>query len=43
VTLILHGRGRGCTEPTHFTDWTLQVRGPALKFTLYGALSSANR
>jgi hypothetical protein len=43
VTLILHGRGRGCTEATHFTDWTLQVRGPAGKFTLYGALTSASR
>jgi hypothetical protein len=43
VTLILHGRGRGCTEANHFTDWTLQVRGPDLKFTLYGALTSGSR
>jgi hypothetical protein len=43
VTLILHGRGRGCTEATHFTDWTLLVHGTAGKFTLYGALSSASR
>lgn len=43
ATLILHGRGRGCTEPMHFTDWTLLIRGPAGKFTLYGALPSAYR
>jgi len=43
VTLILHGRGHGCTEAMHFTDWTLLVRGPAGKFTLYGALTSAFR
>ncbi len=43
VTLILHGGGRGCTEAMHFTDWTLLIRGPADKFTLYGALSSAGR
>jgi len=43
VTLILHGGGRGCTEAMHFTDWTLQIRGPAGKFTLYGALTSAFR
>lgn len=43
VTLILHGRGRGCTEAMHFTDWTLLIRGPAGKVTLYGALTSAFR
>jgi hypothetical protein len=43
VTLILHGRGHGCTEAMHFTDWTLLVRGPAGEFTLYGALTSAFR
>jgi len=41
--LIFHGRGRGCTEAMHFTDWTLQIQGPAGKVTLYGALSSAIR
>lgn len=43
AALILHGGGRGCTEATHFTDWTLLVRGPTGKFTLYGALTSAVR
>ena len=43
VTLILHGRGRGCTEAMRFTDWTLLVHGSADKFTLYGALSSGAR
>jgi len=41
LTLVLHGRGRGCTDATHFTDWTLLIHGPAGNFTLYGALSSA--
>jgi hypothetical protein len=28
VTLIVHGRGRGCTEASEFTDWTLMSHGP---------------
>ena len=43
VTLIVHGRGRGCTEASEFTDWTLILHGPAGKLSLYGALSSAVR
>ncbi len=43
VTLILHGRGRGCTDAPDFTDWTLLVPGPSRKLTLYGALSSRSR
>jgi hypothetical protein len=43
VTLIVHGRGRGCTEASEFTDWTLMLQGPAGKLTLYGALTSAAR
>ena len=43
VTLIVHGRGRGCTEASEFTDWTLVLDGAAGKLTLYGALSSAAR
>ena len=43
VTLIVHGRGRGCTEASEFTDWTLTIDGVAGKLTLYGALSSAAR
>lgn len=39
LTLVLHGRGRGCTDATHFTDWTLLINGPAGKLTLYGALT----
>jgi hypothetical protein len=38
TTLIFHGRGRGCTEAEHFTHWSLLLRGPAGKLTLYGAL-----
>ena len=41
VTLIFHGRGRGCTEAMHFTDWSLLIRGQAGSLTLYGALTSA--
>jgi hypothetical protein len=41
VTLIVHGRGRACTEASEFTDWTLMIHGPAGKLTLYGALTSA--
>jgi hypothetical protein len=43
ATLIVHGRGRGCTEASEFTDWTLMLQGPAGKLTLFGALSSAAR
>lgn len=43
VTLIVHGRGRGCTEASAFTDWTLMLQGPAGKLALYGALTSAAR
>lgn len=41
LTLILHGSGRGCTDALHFTDWTLIIRGPAGRLTLYGALTPA--
>jgi hypothetical protein len=43
VTLIVHGRGRGCTEASEFTDWTLTLQGSAGKLTLHGALTSAAR
>ena len=43
ATLILHGRGNACTSSDQFTDWTLQVIGPAGNFTLYGKLDSAGR
>ena len=43
ITLVLHGRGIGCTDAGHFTDWTLLIHGPSDKLTLYGALDSAGR
>jgi hypothetical protein len=43
MTLILHGRGHGCTEAMDLTDRTLIVDGPAGKLTLYDALTSAFR
>ena len=39
VTLILHGRGRGCTDAAEFTDWTLLVRGAPDRVVFYGALT----
>jgi hypothetical protein len=38
ITLVLHGRGIGCTDASHFTDWTLLVHGPTDRLTFYGAL-----
>jgi hypothetical protein len=43
LTLVLHGRGRGCTDASHFTDWTLMVYGPVARFSFYGALAAAAR
>lgn len=43
LSLILHGRGHGCTEAGHFTDWTLLIEGPAGQLQVYGALTSAFR
>jgi hypothetical protein len=43
VTLVLHGRGNGCTDAAQFTDWTLQVTGPRGKFSFYGKLEPAAR
>lgn len=40
MTLILHGRGRGCTEAEHFSDWSLLLRGPAGRATFYGKLEA---
>jgi hypothetical protein len=40
LTLIFHGRGRGCTEAEHFSDWSLLLRGPAGEATFYGRLEA---
>lgn len=40
ATLIFHGRGRGCTEAEHFSDWSLLLQGPAGKATFYGKLET---
>jgi hypothetical protein len=40
MTLVLHGRGGGCTEVGDFSHWTLLVYGPVDTFTLYGTLES---
>lgn len=38
ITLILQGRGRGCTEASHFTHWTISVHGPLGNYLFYGEL-----
>lgn len=38
LTLILHGSGNGCTDASHFTDWTLLIYG-ASGLKIYGALT----
>jgi hypothetical protein len=43
MSLILHGGGRGCTEATHFTNWTLQLRRPKGQTIFFGALESGAR
>jgi hypothetical protein len=40
ITLVLHGRGNGCTSADQFTHWTLLVHGPVDTYTMYGALLS---
>ena len=40
MTLVLHGRGIGCTDASHFSHWTLLVYGPVDTYTFYGALNS---
>jgi hypothetical protein len=40
MSLILHGGGRGCTDATHFTDWTLQLRRPKGRTIFFGPLES---
>ncbi len=34
---ILHGQGNSCTSAVDFSHWTLEVRGPGIRFTLLGA------
>jgi hypothetical protein len=38
TTLIFQGRGRGCTEASHFTHWTISVYGPLGNYSFYGDL-----
>lgn len=38
ITLILQGRGRGCTDAGHFTHWTISVHGPLGNYLFYGEL-----
>jgi hypothetical protein len=40
--LILHGRGRGCAEASHFTGWTLMPDTTKQSPVLIGTLDSAS-
>ena len=40
ATFILHGQGNSCPSDADYTNWTLQVQGPAADFTLFGKLSA---
>lgn len=39
ATLILHGRGIGCTDVAHFNAWTLVLHGSKGTSSLFGTLS----
>ena len=39
MTLIFHGRGRGCTEASHFNAWSLYIHGPLGNYLFYGNLT----
>jgi hypothetical protein len=43
ITLVLHGRGRGCTEAADFTAWTLLLHAPKDVVTLIGTLDSGRK
>ncbi len=43
MTLVLHGRGNGCTDSGQFSHWSLLVYGPAGKYTFYGDLDSRGK
>lgn len=38
ATIILHGRGLGCTDAGQFTNWTLDVAGPTARYRFFGPL-----
>jgi hypothetical protein len=40
ATLILHGRGRNCTEAGHFTAWTIVLHGSKMTASFFGTLSA---
>lgn len=40
ATLILHGRGKNCTDASQFTAWTLVLHGSKATNTLFGTLSA---
>ena len=42
ATLILQGRGNGCTMAEDFTHWILKVRGPEVQFSLIGKMAKPN-
>jgi hypothetical protein len=43
VTLVLHGRGRGCPDVAQFTAWTLMLHTAKQGLTLIGTLDSGRK
>jgi hypothetical protein len=40
TTLILHGRGNGCTDASQFTAWTIVLHGSKLTTSFFGTLAA---
>lgn len=40
ATLILHGRGNGCTDASQFSAWTVVLHGAKATTTLFGNLTT---
>jgi hypothetical protein len=43
ITLVLHGRGRGCPDAGQFTAWTLMLHTGKQGLTLIGTLDSGGK
>jgi len=43
ITLVLHGRGRGCPDADQFTAWTLMLHTAKQGLTLIGPLESGRK
>jgi hypothetical protein len=43
ITLVLHGRGRGCPDVGQFTAWTLMLHTAKQGLTFIGTLDSGQK